>query len=76
MEGNPFDFLACVIFADDFSVHRAAVVPISIVKDRARWSKYVNGWLFNLDDSIWALPDVVVDVTVKLREAQSHRDHG
>lgn len=74
MEGSPFDFLAGVIFADDFIVHRAALVPIETVRERARWSKHVNGWLFNLDDAVWALPGVK-DVTTKLREAQFHKDH-
>lgn len=75
MEGNPFDFLAGVVFADDFTVLRAALVPIAIVSSRARWSKHVNGWLFNLDDVVWLLSGVT-DVTKKLQAAQAHKDHG
>jgi len=75
MEGSPFDFFAGVVFADDFTVYRAALVPIAIVRDRARWSKHVNGWLFNLDDTVWRLPGVV-DVTTQLQAARTHKNHG
>ncbi|MGH6871262.1 MAG: hypothetical protein ACREHE_07135 [Rhizomicrobium sp.] len=75
MEGKPFDFLAGVIFDEDFGVFRAALVPLSIVGERARKSSHVNGWLFNLDDAVWQLPGVT-DVTEHLRNAQSHAKHG
>jgi hypothetical protein len=74
LESKPFDFLAGLIFEEDFAVHRAALIPISLISARARKSTHVNGWLFNLDDGVWAL-EGVKDVTAQLRSAQTDIRH-
>lgn len=68
LSDDPFDELAAVLFAGDFSIHRAALIPIAMVKTRARPSSHTNSHVFHLRDEVWALPDVV-DVTDKLRAA-------
>jgi hypothetical protein len=75
IEGKPFEFLAGIIFDENFGVHRAALVPLVTVAQRARKSDHVNGWLFRLDDSVWAVSGVI-DVTETLRKSQSHEGHG
>ena len=75
IEGKPFDFLAGVIFDEDFGVMKAALVPIETVKSRCRWSGHVNGSLFNLDDAVWTLPGVT-DVTDRLRALQAEGHKG
>lgn len=63
-----FEVLAGVVFNEDFTVHRAALVPHGTVLERA---KFVDGWgwRFHLQDSLWAIPGVR-DVTEELRAAQ------
>jgi hypothetical protein len=75
IDGNPFEYLAGVIFDEDFGVLRGALVPLAVVRKRARKSDHVNGWLFNLDDAVWSLPDVR-DVTDRLKNFQSDSKHG
>lgn len=60
-----FDVLAGVLFKEDFSVQRAALVPHSVVVDRAKYVKATNSWRFILTDDIWSC-NGVVDVTRKL----------
>lgn len=63
-----FEVLAGVVFNEDFTVHRAALVPHGTVLERA---KFVDGWgwRFHLQDSLWAIPGVR-DVTEELRAAR------
>jgi hypothetical protein len=63
-----FDFLAAVLFARDFSVWRAALIPHSQVLARSSHIKHVNGWRFILDDGVWGLAGVR-DVTSDLKGA-------
>jgi hypothetical protein len=70
MKGDPFDFLVGVLFAHDFSVMRAAIVPISVVLTLAKYVAHTNSWRFLLRDEIWAVPGVE-DITLKIREAQA-----
>ena len=65
---DPFDFLVGILFESDFRVHRAAVIPMEIVRARAARVDYVNGWRFILADGVWALPGVE-DVTQMIRDA-------
>ncbi len=68
LAGEPFDQLAAVLFAPDFTVHRAALIPIAVVNQRVRRSTHTNSDVFHLRDDVWVVPGVV-DVTGRLRSA-------
>ena len=59
-----------MLFAPDFSIHRAAIIPIAVVKARVRRSSHTNSDVFHLRDDVWQLPDVA-DVTEQLRSVVS-----
>lgn len=63
---HPFDYLVGVLYNFDFTVMKAAQIPIAIVRQHARATPHVNGWRFILRDSVWAL-DGVIDVTEPIR---------
>jgi hypothetical protein len=66
--GDPFDVLVAVLFDEEFSVTRAALVPVATVREHAVYVGYVNAWRLILRDPVWALPGVE-DVTDRIREA-------
>ena len=66
---DPFDILAAVLLDENFSVSRAALIPIDAVINASTYSQHVKAHRFILSDSVWSIPNVV-DVTEKLREAQ------
>lgn len=65
---EPFDYLAGILFNFDFTVHRGALIPVAIVRERSTWAAHVNGWRFHLRDAVWSLPGVV-DITDQVRAA-------
>lgn len=67
-ESEPFDYLVGVLFNEDFTVMRAAQVPVATVRKHATWIAHVNGWRFILRDSVWEIPGVA-DVTQPLQRA-------
>jgi len=69
LESAHFDFLAGVLFNEDFSVMRAALIPFQVVKDHAVFVKHTNGWKFVLRDSVWMLPGVE-DITERLQQVE------
>lgn len=69
LEKAHFDFLAGVLFNEDFSVQRAALIPYQVVKDHAVFVKHTNAWKFVLADPIWAVPGVE-DLTERLRAVE------
>ena len=69
LEKAHFDFLAGVLFKEDFSVMKAALIPYDVVKEHAVFVKHTNGWKFVLGDSIWALPGVE-DITERLKQVE------
>ena len=69
LESAHFDLLAGVLFNEDFSVMKAALIPFQVVKDHAVFVKHTNGWKFVLRDSIWALPGVE-DITDRLKAVE------
>ena len=71
LAGDPFDQLAAVLFSPDFSVHRAALIPIDVVRARVRRSAHTNSDVLHLRDEVWSARGVV-DVTDRLRAAESH----
>ena len=70
LESAHFDFLAGVLFNEDFSVMKAALIPFQVVKDHTVFVKHTNGWKFVLRDSIWTLPGVE-DITGRLKAVES-----
>lgn len=67
-EVEPFDYLVGVLFNEDFTVMRAAQIPVETVRQHATWIAHVNGWRFILRDSVWELPGVL-EVTETLQRA-------
>ncbi|MGQ4807204.1 hypothetical protein NKDENANG_00548 [Candidatus Entotheonellaceae bacterium PAL068K] len=49
-----FDFLAGVLFDHFYKIDRAAIIPVDIVKRRARWQNHTNSHPFFLQDDVWA----------------------
>ena len=66
LETEPFDILAGVLFAPDYTIQRAALIPISVVREHARYRKHTNAHVFHLRDAVWDLAEVE-DVTDALR---------
>mgnify|MGYP001287941496 CR=1 FL=1 len=67
---TPFDQLAAVLFTSDFSIHRAALIPVAVVATRVRHSSHTNSDIFRLTDDVWSLANVI-DVTAELRAVAS-----
>ena len=68
LAGQHFDFLAAVLFAEDYRVMRAAIVPRAVVKERAAFVKRTNSHKFFLRDDVWSAAGVR-DVTRELTDA-------
>ena len=64
-----FHFLAAVLFAPDYTVDRAAIIPHGIVCQNSVFVKHTNSWKFLLRDAAWTWPGVQ-DVTAQLRGVQ------
>jgi hypothetical protein len=64
--GAHFDFLAGVLFSEDYSVMRAAIIPRAVAVERASFVERTNSHRFLLRDDVWDAPDVR-DVTAELR---------
>lgn len=64
----PFDMLLGILFDGEFRVWRAALVPLSVVRLRAKRQEHVNAWRLMLTEPVWALPGVA-DVTDRVRAA-------
>lgn len=58
LKDRHFDFLVGVLFNEDFTVYRAAIIPWEIVRDNAVFRPHTNAWVFHLRDSVWSLPGV------------------
>jgi hypothetical protein len=67
MAGSHFDFIAGVLFNEDFTVMRAALIPHAIALKRSTYVVHTNSHRFLLRDSIWEA-DGVRDVTIELRD--------
>ena len=66
MAESRFDFLAGVIFKEDYTVLRAALIPHAMALERATYVKHTNSHRFLLRDDIWNVRGVR-DVTDELR---------
>jgi hypothetical protein len=66
LAGGHFHFLAGVIFAEDYSVQRAAIIPHAVIAGGASFVERTNSHKFLLRDNVWDLRGVR-DVTPELR---------
>jgi hypothetical protein len=69
LAGDPFDQLAAVLFSSDFSIHRAALIPVDVVRGRVRRSAHTNSDVLHLRDDVFAASGVI-DVTDRLRAVE------
>jgi len=74
LEQQHFSYLAGVLIRENFSVHRACLIPVGIVKQIAVYRSHVNAWIIHLRDSVWEI-DGVEDITQPVLEAQRTADH-
>ncbi len=65
-----FDYVAAVLFNENFSILRAALIPHAQVVENANYVEATHSWRFLLRDEIWNLP-TVKDVTTELVNAVS-----
>jgi hypothetical protein len=64
--GAHFDFLAGVLFLEDYSVARAAIIPYAVVVEQATFVELTNSHKFILRDGVWDASGVR-DVTAELQ---------
>lgn len=70
LDTRPYDVLAAVLLDEDFRVTRAALVPVEVVVQAAKFVSHVNAWRFILRDPVWSIQGVS-DVTGELKAAES-----
>lgn len=63
-----FDYLAGVLFAADFSVARACLIPVDVVEREATYVAHTNSWRLMLRDGLWS-QEGVRDITEAVRAA-------
>ena len=66
LRDDPFDYLAGVVFTEDYRIQRAAIIPREIVESLAKFVKRTNSFRFVLSDDVWEHTGVR-DVTAKLQ---------
>ena len=65
-----FDMLAVLLFAPDFSVDIAALIPHEVVLQRATYTAHTNSWRIMVTPALLALP-AINDVTRAVRVVSS-----
>jgi hypothetical protein len=66
LKGGHFDFIAGVLFNEDYTVMRAALIPHIVVVERATFVERTNTHKFLLRDDVWNASGVR-DVTAETR---------
>lgn len=66
LDKRHFEFLAAVLFNEDFSIMKACLLPYQTVAKLAKYVSHVNGWRIILSDGVWS-ESGVVDLTEPLR---------
>jgi len=64
-----FDYLAAILFRENYFVERAIIIPVASIKGETHRSTHTNSELFYLEDYIWDWPGIQ-DATETLRQAQ------
>jgi len=68
-----FDQAAVVLFAPDYTVKRAALIPREHVENGARFVKHVNGYIVHARPPLFEVPDAE-DITDRLRAAAGENE--
>lgn len=63
-----FDYLAGVLFNEDFTVYRACLIPFEVIGEVSIHREHVNAHIMHLSDSILKRPDVR-DITAQVQAA-------
>lgn len=63
-----FDWLAVVLFRDDYSILRATLIAVANVRSAARQSNHVNGGVVMATDA-FLTAEGIVDITAQIVEA-------
>lgn len=58
LDEKTFDYLVGVIFNEDCTVKRAALIPWSVVREQAKKNDKTGIWKFFLSDKVWKMPGV------------------
>jgi len=66
IDDDPFDILAAVLFNADFSIRYAALIPIEVVKELARFSTHTNSSIFMFKPSV-LMDDRVQNISSRLK---------
>ena len=66
LDGGHFDYLAGILFSEDYGILRAAIIPRAVTESQATYVERTNSHRFLLRDNVWQAPGVR-DVTVELR---------
>jgi hypothetical protein len=69
-EAAHFDYLAGVLFTEDFGFEKACLVPFSMVVAEAKYRSHVNAHILELRDSLWSRQGVV-DISDRIRRVIS-----
>ncbi len=69
LDAKHFDFLAGVLFAEDFTVQKACLIPHEVVARFAIFQEHVRASRLLLRDSLWSEAGVL-DITGKVSEIQ------
>ncbi len=64
-----YDFLAAVLFDDDYRIVRAALIPAAVVHDRSTYVARTNSHKFILRDDVWDVLGII-DATERLRTVE------
>ena len=69
LDDRPFDYLAAVLFRENFVIWKACLVPLDQVRINSRFVERSNSWRFLLRDSVWDLP-CVRDISDQVSQVQ------
>ena len=72
-EARHFDYLAGVLFREDFSFARACLVPFDYVLQRSTYREHVNAHIFELKDELWSVAGVI-DISLQVAAALGRLD--
>ncbi|NJM50325.1 MAG: hypothetical protein HC843_05070 [Sphingomonadales bacterium] len=71
LEAKKFDYLAVILFGEDYDILRAAIIPHALVKAHSRHTAHTNSARFLFTDTMASL-DGVTDVTAKISDFWAH----
>jgi hypothetical protein len=72
LAGEDFDYLAGILFNEDYTVMKVALIPRSVALERASFVEYTNSHKLMLRNDLWSAAGVR-DVTAELRAVNLQR---